>query len=704
MKNRTGVLVVLFLLTSFSAMAATEIQISHSPTLGDFAPPIRLRTSVASNGRGYVVAWEAAKVATDDVTDIYIRVLGPDGVPLRPFPTLLGSGREPRVVWNGHEYLVVWGITSGVTGREPTPSVVGMRLREDGTLIDAKPVTLISEENPFSYYTSVEWNGSQYLITWSRGMALVDADLQHFRIVGSAGGTPFYSATLGGSFVVLSSIYSSTGFSLYVQPVSQSGEVGAVNSLKASRGNIAPFAGGYALIWDDEINLHSGLLSAEGRPVSSLIIGPGRVGFPRLATRDGRLVASWESMPDDKHTRICTVRLESMFQPVCSAVSAGQQHDPSIGTSSTSTLVAWVDQTGFKESVRVLPSPLSEAPHVEALLGRSISDASSMPAAERRADGGLAVAWSEYNKSTGHFEVHLGGTNNKGLTVGDRALFAEPVDQTLPAVATGAGRTMAVWEEGPAESSKIRMTVIEEATTYVVASAPLGSGSAPAIAFDGKEWLATWQSSGVVRFAVINSDGTTIASGSMPAETLASSIQTAPAVAWSGKTFLLTWREAVPAGERIEMATVSPAGMVSAALALDSADAGLAAPSVAAGGGRLLVSWGTPSGTIRQALFDSGGKQLGKLIDFAWPYAVSRTRTHAMVGGFATLAGSRIALTSLDGRALDSFDVPEVAAGGEFAVDAANRFTLIYSRQNGEASIATLVQTIGLPRRRASNH
>jgi hypothetical protein len=214
----------------------------------------------------------------------------------------------------------------------------------------------------------------------------------------------------------------------------------------------------------------------------------------------------------------------------------------------------------------------------------------------------------------------------------------------------------------------------------------------------------------VIRFALIDSDGHSIASGAMPAETLASSFQTAPAVAWSGKTFLVTWREAVaagsglPAGERIEMATVTAAGATSAGLALDSADAGLSAPSVAASGARLLVSWGTPSGTIRQALFDSGGKQFGKLIDVPWPYAVSRTRTHAMPGGFATLAGSRIALTSTEGRSLDAFDVPEAAAGGDFAVDAANRFSLIYSRSTGNALIATFAQTIGLPRRHSSDH
>ena len=152
------------------------------------------------------------------------------------------------------------------------------------------------------------------------------------------------------------------------------------------------------------------------------------------------------------------------------------------------------------------------------------------------------------------------------------------------------------------------------------------------------------------------------------------------------------------------MATVTAAGATSAGLALDSADAGLAAPSVAANGSRLLVSWGTPSGTLRQALFDDGGKQLGKLIDFPWPYAVVRTRTRAMAGGFATLAGSRIALTSTEGRSLDAFDVPEIAAGGDFAVDTANRFSLVYSRSVGKALIATFAQTIGLPRRRPSNH
>src|SRR4051812_42058144 len=102
MKIRDGVVVVvLFVLTILpSAYAATELQLSQT-VAGDLAPPYRLRTSVASSDRGYLVGWEATADAASAVTSIYIRVLGADGVPLRPSPTLLGLGREPRAVWNG---------------------------------------------------------------------------------------------------------------------------------------------------------------------------------------------------------------------------------------------------------------------------------------------------------------------------------------------------------------------------------------------------------------------------------------------------------------------------------------------------------------------------------------------------------------------------------------------------------------------------
>jgi hypothetical protein len=242
---------------------------------------------------------------------------------------------------------------------------------------------------------------------------------------------------------------------------------------------------------------------------------------------------------------------------------------------------------------------------------------------------------------------------------------------------------------------------------------PLGAGSAPSVAFDGKEWLAAWQSaSGIIRFALFNGDGSAIASGAMPAETPSSSFQAVPAVAWSGKTFLVTWRETIAPGsglfpgERIEIATVDTAGVASAARTLEGAEGGLAAPSVAASGKRLLVSRGTPSGALRQMLFDDAGKQLTGFIDFAWPYPALRTRTRGMPSGFAVFAGNRIALISSDGRALGAFDVPEIAGGGDFAAEADGRFVLVYAHSTGNQTVATFAQTmsVALPRRHGSNH
>ncbi|HSY49050.1 MAG TPA: hypothetical protein VLC46_09575 [Thermoanaerobaculia bacterium] len=705
-----AILIVLF--AGLASAHASETQLSQTtPDPKVSALPNRLRTSVASSGRGYLVAWEATADVSSDTTTIYIRALDADGVPAQPSAVLLGLGREPRIAWNGHEYLVVWGITTPTSGPLPTPSVVGVRVREDGSLIDAQPVTIISEVNPFSTTTTVVWSGSQYLVTWARGMALVDPDL-HAKIVllPSVGGTPTYTATSGGSFLVLTTVFH--GFfieTMYLFSISPDGDLGTPVLLNSARANMAAVDGGYAMIWDDGATLHVSRLQLNGEMISTSNVGEGSVGFPRIAARDGRIVASWESFPASGPNRVCTVRLDAIGLPDCSAPSAGLQHDPSIALSSTSTLLVWSDQSFNYDSVRVAMTRRSDLPRAEAGAGLSISDASiPVPAAEARNDGTVPAAWSEYNQRTGHFEVHLGARSSHGGSLPESAVFPTALDQTSPAIAAGAGRTMVLWAEGPPSSSKIRVTIVDDSSKAVIATLPLGAGIAPSTAFDGKEWLVTWLSSaasGNIQFAVVNGDGHTIDSGMLPALSFIPSVPSAPAVAWSGKVFFVTWRESVtgPKGESVTdligVVTVNAAGVSSLPLTLDSADPGLALPSVASNGGRVLVSWGAQPNTLRQALFDDTGKQLGNFINVAWPYSLSHTRTRAMAGGFATLAGSRIALTSSGGLPLDTIDVQPVSAGGDFVVDSSNRLTFVYSR-GGTAGTATFAQTVGLPRRR----
>jgi len=699
--------VVLLFIAITSTQAATEIQISQLQGLPD-STPFRLITSVASSGNGYLVAWGATTTSNSTVyfdppMTIYVRVLGADGAPAQPSAIALGKGQQPAVTWNGHEYLVVWGNTSPTTGLLPTPSAVGVRVREDGSLIDPQPVTLVSEVNPFSYLSTVVWSGSQYLVTWNRGMALVDAGLHSSRLISlpAIGTVPLYSASSGGGFLAITAALISGKQRLFIVPISSTGDVGDAIPLNGPHAGAVGVDGGYALIWDDTSNLRYARLRPDGTMLSTSIAVPGHVEFPHIAARDGRIVAAWEKIPSASPSIVCTVRLDTTVQPVC---SAGRQHDPAIALSSTSVLLAWSDHATNSDNMRVAVTPSFDLPRADSA-GRSLSDVQSTPVAERRSDGATTVAWSAFDVLTKRPLVHLGGMNSKGVKLADRFAFDTALDQGTPAISSGVGRTMILWPEGPPESSKIRMTIFDDSTEALIATLPIATGSAPSAAFDGQEWLVSWQSpAGVIQFAIINRDGNAMASGSMPAT---SGIQSAPAVAWSGKVFFVVWRESVvplpgvPAIDRIQAVTISVAGVQSSALTLDFADAGrLTAPSVGRNGDRVLASWGRFN-TLREALFDAGGKQIGRFIDFAWPVAFARTSTRAMAGGFATLAGSQVALTSSEGLALDTIDVAFIGDNGDLVIDPANRFTFVYSRAVGGSNTATFAQTIGLPRRRA---
>ncbi len=704
---RLAVIVVLLLSAFHSLSAATEIQIS-SPIFD--AAPYRRSAKVASSGAGYLVVWEAspnpnwASILEPPVT-IYLSAIGADGVPLQPFPTVIGKGEFPSVVWNGYEYLIVWGIEGSTTGSLLTPSVVGVRVREDGSLIDVLPVTLVSEVNPYSYLTTIAWNGSEYLVTWNRGVALLDRDLHAQPIsLTSAGGVPLYAAASGADFMVLPAVFTAAGQTLMIQPVSATGETRTPALLNGPHAAITGISGGYALIWDDRSDLRSARILADGTLSNSAIFARGHIDLPSAASRDGRTVAAWQRKADATRSVVCTSPLDAFFEPHC---SNEWQHDATISISSTTTFLTWADRSTDGDVMRAAVAPLSDTPLAGAAAGRRISDALP-PAAERRSDGSVSAVWAEYSKAANHSQVHLGGLTQYGTKLADRVVFATAADQTTPVVSAGAARTMVLWTEGAVESPKIRMTIVDGATNAVIATLPLTAGIAPSAAFDGREWLVAWGSiatPSAVQFAIVNSDGGVLSSGSMPVSTT-TPVHSEPSVAWSGKSFFLTWRESAapgqPLADRIELSSISAGGAASAPLTLDSVDGALGLPSLASNGDRVLASWGRPGNILRQALFDSSGKQLGKVIDFAWPTRVTRIRSHAIAEGFAALAGGRVALTSSAGVALDTIDVPQIGTG-DFVVDPSDRFTFIYSRAVGNATSVIVAQSISLPRRRPQN-
>jgi len=390
MKIRAGLVVILFLATILPvANAATETQVSQTELDPE---PFRTRAVVASSGNGYLVAWGAFGDANRDntfpnpPTTIYIRAVGADGIPLQLSATAVGKGEDPSIVWNGHEYLVVWGITTPTTGTLPTPSVVAIRVREDGTLIDSAPVTLISEVNPYSYLASVAWSGSQYIVTWVRGAALVDTDL-HAKQIFLSEGIPIYSASSGGDFLVVPGIFSAatgaTKQSLLLMSVSATGKQSAPIPLEGPYARIANVDGGYFVLWGDVGGpLHTTRLRADGTIISTSPFYLQPRHFPSIAERDGRILATWQDQ-----SNICTARIDNASQPVCS--SPQHQASPVVGMASKSILLTWRDFAGDGDLMRVAVSSTGDAPLADNSSGTIISNHLPVPAAVRHVDGSV---------------------------------------------------------------------------------------------------------------------------------------------------------------------------------------------------------------------------------------------------------------------------------------------------------------------------
>jgi hypothetical protein len=157
--------------------------------------------------------------------------------------------------------------------------------------------------------------------------------------------------------------------------------------------------------------------------------------------------------------------------------------------------------------------------------------------------------------------------------------------------------------------------------------------------------------------------------------------------------FVIAWSELRSngaQGSRIVTSRIAKSGQAawqaSAPLVLDDGgnECGLSAPSVAANGNRVLVTWAALSGggyggEVRQALLDDQGARVAANVAVRWSPAVYRTRSRPSPSGFATLVSTGIVLTSLDGKIWGTIDLSQTYIS-DFLVNGDDRFTIAYDR------------------------
>ncbi|AKJ02040.1 putative lipoprotein [Archangium gephyra] len=188
------------------------------PVLGD-SRGFASGSSVAWNGKEFLVVWSDSRGDHLRTPDIYGARVKPDGTVREPlgFPISAAPGAqtEPDVVWTGRRFLTVWtdhrGETSDIRGarvrsdarvddpeglpiattsgeesapalahhnwkslivfrsvHEGTSSIQGVRLTEDGELLDAAGFALSSPGRDADFEPDVGFGGSRFLSAWAR--------------------------------------------------------------------------------------------------------------------------------------------------------------------------------------------------------------------------------------------------------------------------------------------------------------------------------------------------------------------------------------------------------------------------------------------------------------------------------------------------------------------------------------------------------
>jgi len=426
-------------------------------------------------------------------TDIYGSRVAPDGGVLDPsgFPVSAGSWSEyyPSVACTPSSCAGVW-----LDGRDAGAGylVYGARIDQSGAVIDDAGVPFMGSD---SYRPAIAFNGTNYLIA------------SDTRVTGQA---PNVYGTLA----------SPSAFT----PVTPGGGLFSTAVAAQYDPRVASDGTDYLLVWSDERNVattgqdifaarvsrDAGLLDPSGFAVST---APGRQLIPTAAFTGSDYLVAWLDYRDGGSApAIWGARVSqagAVLDPNGFPITTpGQLGSPQVAALDGGALVVWEDGRNQADSGTDLYfTRLDRRGFVRDPGGLPLVIAPSFqvsPAVD--SDGTSAVvAWTDYRSGTSA-DVYAARVNEDGTVSppNGRAVATGPHDEREPAIALGHGQALVVWEDTrdsgvtgvdlyAARLDGADLALLDP-SGFVVAAAP-ASQRDPSAAFDGAEYLVTWEES-----------------------------------------------------------------------------------------------------------------------------------------------------------------------------------------------------------------
>jgi large repetitive protein len=556
------------------------------------APRDQRQPAVAADSTDYLVTWNDGRSGLDDIYGARVSaagvVLDPSGIAISTAPN---EQLKPAVAFDGANYLVAWG-----DARSGEYRVFAARVSRAGSVLDPSGITISGSggANP-----AIAFDGTNYLVAWQ------------------SGANDIYGARVSPAGIVLDSqgIAISTGPNYQLIPV------------------IAFGGGNYLVAWTDyragatddiygaRVSTAGVLLDSDGIAIST---APNEQWAAAVGFDGSNYLVAFTSQNrpnvSDYDIRAARVSLVgSVLDPdgITISIAANTQHSPAVAFDGTNYLVVWRDERSANAAIygaRV--SQAGAALDGSAIAVSAGASGQSSPAVVfdgtnylvAWADGasgirgarvsqagtvldpnGIAFAASGYDPA-----VAFDGTNYlvvwadswtdpddrvfsaidgarvspEGFVLGGIAIWTTGGDALAPAVAFDGANYLVVWGPGSIYGARVSPNGVVLDPSGIVISTGSGDEFDSTIAFDGTNYLVAWADSRTggttdIYGARVRPDGTVLDPSGIAISTAANA-QTSPALAFDGADYLVAWADA-RAGvgiDRIYGARVSPNGAV----------------------------------------------------------------------------------------------------------------------------------------------
>ncbi|WP_309894624.1 Ig-like domain-containing protein [Archangium sp.] len=558
--------------------------------------------SVAHDGTNFLVVWQDGRNGTNDIYGARVSgtgaVLDPSGIPIS---TGGGAKVSPSVAYGGGNFLVVW-----QDSRNGTHDIYGARVSSAGVPNDTSGIVISNAANNQTV-PAVAYSGTSFLAVWQ--------DTRN----GAANADIFGAKVSSGT----GEVFDPSGIAISTAANNQTVPAVAHNGTN------------FLVVWQDTRNgaanadIYGARVSSAGvlNETNGIAISnaSGNQAFPSVANNGTSFMVAWHDLRSGNPYSIYKIYAAR----VNSAGTVGDtngiiitnntggmnsQSLPALAFDGTNFLVVWQDNrfgSTFDKAAGnfdIYGARVNTSGGVVDANGLRLSTAANRQASPSVAYNGtnFLVVWEDYRAGSDS-DIYGARVNASGgvLDTSGIAISDEPGNQLSPVVSNNGTSFLVVWQDfrggnfSDIYGARVSATGGVLDTSGIAISTAANHQAAPALDFDGTNFLVVWQdfrNGGVsdIYGARVSTGGTmvdTAATGQ--ALSTAANAQYAPAVAHDGTNFLVVWQDLRNGGADVYGARMSSAGNLLDAMGLPiSTVAGnQGSPSVAHDGTRFLVVW-----------------------------------------------------------------------------------------------------------------